>query len=42
MSDIDITQLGALTVLDPDGAVHELASIWAARLTVVAWVRHFG
>ena len=35
-------RLGAITVLDPDGAPHRLADQWRDRTAVLVFIRHFG
>ena len=39
---LDTRALGAVTLLDIDGAPHRLDTMWAQRPTVVAFMRHFG
>jgi hypothetical protein len=35
-------RLGAVTVLDPEGAPHRLAGAWHDRPAVLVFIRHFG
>jgi hypothetical protein len=36
------SDLGAATVLDPEGRAHPLESLWSHRPVVIGFVRHFG
>ena len=35
-------RLGAVTVLDPEGAPHSLAGAWRDHPVVLVFIRHFG
>jgi hypothetical protein len=39
---MDLAALGALSLLDADGAAHRLGDLWRDRPIVLVFLRHFG
>jgi hypothetical protein len=39
---VDLDELGAVTLPDADGTPHPLGDYWADRVVILVFLRHFG
>jgi len=38
----DVSRLGATSLVDPDGELHQLGELWQHRPATLLFLRHFG